>query len=116
MDLVMDAILSTVSDRRVESTTPRPRSSPRRASHARPSVRAHGAGRCTSSCATSRTTATCYLVSGGDRDLMRPISAEYYGIPVDQVIGSAVGVSYDADANELRYGGRFEIIDDGVRS
>ena len=35
---------------------------------------------------------TCYLVSGGDRDLMRPISAEYYGIPIDQVIGSAVGV------------------------
>lgn len=118
MDLVMDAILSTVSDRRVEEYHAEATEFYRRQRHPtldRPYERTvyqpmhellrhledHGF--------------TCYLVSGGDRDLMRPISAEYYGIPVDQVIGSAVGVEYDADANELRYGGRFEIIDDGVQ-
>ncbi|GGI46544.1 phosphoserine phosphatase [Agromyces flavus] len=118
MDLVMDAILSTVSDRRVDEYHAEAMEFYRRERHPaldRPYERTvyqpmhellrhledHGF--------------TCYLVSGGDRDLMRPISAEYYGIPIDQVIGSAVGVEYDADANELRYGGRFEIIDDGTQ-
>ena len=104
MDLVMDAILSTVSDRRVEEYHAEAAEFYRRGRHPtldRPYERTvyrpmhellrhledHGF--------------PCYLVSGGDRDLMRPISAEYYGIPVDQVIGSAVGVAYDADANEL---------------
>ncbi|WP_350347975.1 HAD family hydrolase [Agromyces sp. G08B096] len=56
---------------------------------------------------------TTYLVSGGDRDFMRPMSAEYYGIPVERVIGSAVGLEYDEASNEVRYGTAFDFMDDG---
>jgi phosphoserine phosphatase len=38
-----------------------------------------------------------YIVSGGGRDFMRPISAEVYGIPREGVIGSAVGLTYSPD-------------------
>ena len=30
---------------------------------------------------------TCYIVSGGDRDFMRPMTDAYYGIPPERVIG-----------------------------
>src|SRR5262249_34840419 len=30
-----------------------------------------------------------YIVSGGERDFMRPMSTEFYGIPPERVIGSA---------------------------
>ena len=56
---------------------------------------------------------SCYIVSGGDRDFMRPITAEYYGIPPERVVGSAVGLSYDADSAEVRYGSAFDFMDDG---
>ncbi|KQW04819.1 acid phosphatase [Leifsonia sp. Root4] len=56
---------------------------------------------------------SCYIVSGGDRDFMRPITGEYYGIPPERVIGSAVGLSYDADSAEVRYGSTFDFMDDG---
>lgn len=56
---------------------------------------------------------TCYIISGGDRDFMRPITAEYYGIPPERVVGSAVGLSYDADSAEVRYGATFDFMDDG---
>ena len=32
---------------------------------------------------------------------MHPITAEYYGIPPERVVGSAVGLSYDADKAEV---------------
>ena len=32
---------------------------------------------------------TCYIVSGGGRDFMRPDHAAMYGIPPERVIGSA---------------------------
>ena len=38
---------------------------------------------------------TCYIVSGGDRDFMRPIVEQCYGIPPERVIGSALGLRYD---------------------
>ena len=53
----------------------------------------------------------CYIVSGGDRDFMRPMTVDYYGIPPERVIGSAVGLEY-ADG-EVRYGDSFSFMDDG---
>jgi phosphoglycolate phosphatase-like HAD superfamily hydrolase len=38
-----------------------------------------------------------YIVSGGGRDFMRPISQEVYGIPRERVIGSATALSYTSD-------------------
>ena len=40
---------------------------------------------------------TNYVVSGGGRDFMRPISQELYGIPREQVIGSATALAYTSD-------------------
>jgi haloacid dehalogenase-like hydrolase len=58
---------------------------------------------------------TCYIVSGGDRDFMRPMTATYYGIPSERVIGSALGLAYDAESNDVRYGTSFDFMDDGPR-
>jgi len=56
---------------------------------------------------------TCYIVSGGDRDFMRPMTLDYYGIPPERVVGSAVGLRYDSDSNDVRYGADFGFLDDG---
>jgi phosphoglycolate phosphatase-like HAD superfamily hydrolase len=37
---------------------------------------------------------TCYIVSGGGRDFMRPITSGLYGIPPERVVGSSVGLDY----------------------
>jgi len=37
---------------------------------------------------------TNYIVSGGGRDFMRPISGILYGIPPERVVGSSVGLIY----------------------
>jgi hypothetical protein len=56
-----------------------------------------------------------YIVSGGGRDFMRPISQEVYGIPRERVIGSATALSYARDER----GGRIihmpapDYLDDG---
>jgi phosphoserine phosphatase len=56
-----------------------------------------------------------YIVSGGGRDFMRPISQEVYGIPRERVIGSATALAYTSDA----HGGRIthtpapDYLDDG---
>jgi phosphoserine phosphatase len=42
---------------------------------------------------------TTYIVSGGGRDFMRPISAEVYGVPSERVIGSATALAYVPDEN-----------------
>jgi len=39
-----------------------------------------------------------YIVSGGGRDFMRPISDEMYRIPRERVIGSATTLAYAGDA------------------
>jgi phosphoglycolate phosphatase-like HAD superfamily hydrolase len=58
---------------------------------------------------------TNYIVSGGGRDFMRPISQEVYGIPRERVIGSATALSYATDER----GGRIihmpapDYLDDG---
>ena len=38
-----------------------------------------------------------YIVSGGGRDFMRPISQQVYGIPRERVVGSATALSYASD-------------------
>ena len=38
-----------------------------------------------------------YIVSGGGRDFMRPITAEVYGVPSERVIGSAIALAYVPD-------------------
>ncbi|HEU5240506.1 MAG TPA: haloacid dehalogenase-like hydrolase, partial [Ornithinibacter sp.] len=35
-----------------------------------------------------------YIVSGGGRDFMRPVSGELYGIPRERVIGSSAALAY----------------------
>ena len=36
---------------------------------------------------------TNYIASGGDRDFMRPVAEDLYGVPPERVIGSALGHS-----------------------
>jgi len=57
---------------------------------------------------------TCYIVSGGDRDFMRPMSEDYYGIPPERVIGSALGLRYDEEDAQVRYTAAFDFLDDGA--
>ena len=40
---------------------------------------------------------TTYIASGGDRDFMRPVTEEIYGIPAERVIGSSNALSYQED-------------------
>lgn len=56
---------------------------------------------------------TCYIVSGGERDFMRPMTQPNYGIPPERVVGSAFGLSYDADAATVRYSPSLDFFDDG---
>jgi phosphoglycolate phosphatase-like HAD superfamily hydrolase len=53
----------------------------------------------------------CYIVSGGGRDFMRPITASMYGIPPERVVGSSVGLIYQ-DANVYTTS-EPEFLDDG---
>ncbi|MCV7224549.1 HAD family hydrolase [Mycolicibacterium komossense] len=54
---------------------------------------------------------TNYIVSGGGRDFMRPVTAALYGIPPERVIGSSVGLIY-ADG-DLRTTTQPEFLNDG---
>ena len=58
---------------------------------------------------------TNYIASGGDRDFMRPVAGDLYGIPPERVIGSALGLTYrqDGDRNELLYKAAMDFFDDG---
>jgi hypothetical protein len=37
---------------------------------------------------------TCYIVSGGGRDFMRPVTGALYEVPPERVVGSSVGLVY----------------------
>jgi phosphoglycolate phosphatase-like HAD superfamily hydrolase len=53
----------------------------------------------------------CYIVSGGGRDFMRPVTSALYGIPPERVVGSSVGLDYrDGD---LYTTSQPEFLDDG---
>jgi phosphoglycolate phosphatase-like HAD superfamily hydrolase len=58
---------------------------------------------------------TTYIVSGGGRDFMRPITQQVYGIPPERVIGSAPTLSFktgNQGAHIMRQAG-MDIFDDG---
>ncbi len=52
-----------------------------------------------------------YIASGGDRDFMRSIAHDVYGIPPERVIGSSYGLEY-ADG-QLAYKKGIDFFDDG---
>ena len=58
---------------------------------------------------------TNYIVSGGERDFMRPMTTEYYGIPPEHVVGSSMGLQYveDDSGGQVLYGASFSFLDDG---
>lgn len=56
---------------------------------------------------------TVYIVSGGERDFMRPMTLQNYGIPPERVVGSAFGLSYDPETHDVRYAGGLDFFDDG---
>jgi phosphoglycolate phosphatase-like HAD superfamily hydrolase len=54
---------------------------------------------------------TCYIVSGGGRDFMRPITQRMYGIPPERIVGSSVGLEFRE--GNLYTTSRPEFLDDG---
>jgi PAS domain-containing protein len=59
---------------------------------------------------------TPYIASGGDRDFMRPVAGELYGIPPERVIGSSLALDYHEAGDDTRsvlYKGEMEFFDDG---
>jgi phosphoserine phosphatase len=58
---------------------------------------------------------TCYIVSGGGRDFMRPITGAIYGIPPERVVGSSQGLKFDgADGHgNLLIQPALDVFDDG---
>lgn len=58
---------------------------------------------------------TNYIVSGGGRDFMRPISREVYGIPRERVIGSASTFEYTSDdrGGTITHKAEADYLDDG---
>ena len=56
---------------------------------------------------------SCFVVSAGERDFMRPMTEEYYGLPPERIVGSAYGLTYDASSHEVRYGTSLSFFDDG---
>jgi phosphoserine phosphatase len=58
---------------------------------------------------------TCYIVSGGGRDFMRPVTSAIYGIPPERVVGSAQGLKFEGDDGhgDLLIQPALDIWDDG---
>ncbi len=58
---------------------------------------------------------TTYIASGGDRDFMRPVTEEIYGIPSERVIGSSTALRYQEDESggNLVYLAEHDVFDDG---
>ena len=56
-----------------------------------------------------------YIVSGGGRDFMRPISQDMYGIPRERVIGSATTFEYTSDegGGTITHKAEADYLDDG---
>ena len=56
-----------------------------------------------------------YIVSGGGRDFMRPISQEVYGIPRERVVGSTAALQYTADerGGTITHKAEPDYLDDG---
>jgi phosphoserine phosphatase len=58
---------------------------------------------------------TVYIASGGDRDFMRQVTNDIYGIPPERVIGSSNALRYTENENggTIRYEAKPDIFDDG---
>jgi hypothetical protein len=58
---------------------------------------------------------TNYIASGGDRDFMRPVTEEIYGIPSERVIGSSNALEYidDEHGGTVSYLATPDVFDDG---
>jgi phosphoserine phosphatase len=58
---------------------------------------------------------TNYIASGGDRDFMRPITQDLYGIPYERVIGSSSALRYQPDeqGGTIVYLAQPDVFDDG---
>lgn len=54
-----------------------------------------------------------YIASGGDRDFMRAISSEIYGISAERVIGSSSALRFDQEMGKVVYKAQPEVFDDG---
>jgi len=56
-----------------------------------------------------------YIVSGGGRDFMRPISWDVYGVPRENVIGSSSALAYTADerGGTITHKAEADYLDDG---
>jgi phosphoglycolate phosphatase-like HAD superfamily hydrolase len=56
-----------------------------------------------------------YIVSGGGRDFMRPVTQELYGVPRERVIGSSTALAYAGDdrGGTITHTPRPEYLDDG---
>ena len=56
-----------------------------------------------------------YIVSGGGRDFMRPITPEIYGIPPERVVGSSVELDFRAngDGGDVLTKSQLSVLDDG---
>jgi hypothetical protein len=56
-----------------------------------------------------------YIASGGDRDFMRPIAGDLYGIPPERVIGSSLALEYQEhdQGRDVLYKSDMEFFDDG---
>ncbi|TWI04967.1 haloacid dehalogenase-like hydrolase [Luteimonas cucumeris] len=58
---------------------------------------------------------TSFIVSGGGRDFMRPVTRELYGIPPDRVVGTTVALEYrETDGRiALQHSEKLELFNDG---
>jgi phosphoserine phosphatase len=58
---------------------------------------------------------TTYIVSGGGRDFMRPVTQQLYGIPPERIVGSAFTESFQADDQgaHIMRGAGIDFVDDG---
>jgi hypothetical protein len=59
---------------------------------------------------------TCYIASGGNRDFMRTITHDMYGIPPERIIGSSNGLRFQEDEGEggsIVYLAEPDVFDDG---
>src|SRR3954453_21592715 len=56
-----------------------------------------------------------YIASGGDRDFMRPVAGDLYGIPPERIIGSSFALDYQEhdDGRDVLYKAEMEFFDDG---
>lgn len=59
---------------------------------------------------------TNYVVSGGGRDFMRPVTESIYGIPPDRVIGSSMSLEFrsSGDGGDLVAQPHLDVLNDGV--